>query len=66
VTDHQPFKLNLNHDGPNVVHKAQSTERCNLDDASRVVFLDKLGYEEVKKNGTARECEYCFPLSGVV
>lgn len=52
--------------GVDTLHRYPSFEECNLDDAETVhPVTENEGWGAVT-GGTARACEYCFPLVGSV
>lgn len=59
-----PYKLQLQHDRKNVLHRNPRAEACHV--AEDCMTLDQPSGLEVIKNQTARYCEFCFPLAGIL
>lgn len=58
------YKLNRNA-GVDTLHREQTREECNVDDAEGVVLVDEMRAEAMVADGSASICQHCKPEIGV-
>lgn len=60
MTDHRSYAVNLNEGRQHVVHRHPAFEECNVDDADKKVYVDRIEADELTKSGAAVLCEHCL------
>lgn len=60
ASDEPRFKLNRNA-GVDTLHREQTLEECNYDDAEDRQVIDEMTAEAMVADGSARRCEHCKP-----
>lgn len=60
MTDHAPFVINLNDDGPHIAHRFPTHEECNADQFDKRIYLDQIEVDELITGGKAERCKHCF------
>lgn len=62
MSANQPFAVNLNPRGENVLHTLPAAPGCTSGDAKHLFPIDDAEASALLLDGRARTCSRCFPL----